>query len=301
MTVSPPDKPRDTVLVIDDSPESLSLLTDTLEENGFTALVARSGRAALGLIERVQPDVILMDAVMPEMDGFETCREIKRDRRFEHIPIIFMTGLSETEHVVLGFSAGGVDYVTKPVAPHELIARITRHIANSRLAQSARIALDMSGSTLMAVDEAGHLLWTTPKARETLQALIGVEDSPRETFHRELGAIVRERASRSSLETAGTLRVSFLGEARPGEFLLGLSSSEAPDDEEVLRRTFDLTEREAEVTLWVAQGKPNRDIAEILNCSPRTVNKHLEQIYTKLGVENRTAAALVVVRVLVHR
>src|SRR5262249_23905154 len=140
MIASSPDKPRDVVLVVDDSPESLSLLTDALEENGFTALVARSGAAALGLIGRVQPDVILMGAVMPEMDGFETCRRITADRAYGHIPIIFMTGLSETEHVLLGFKAGGVDYVTKPVAPNELVARITTHIANSRLAQSARIA-----------------------------------------------------------------------------------------------------------------------------------------------------------------
>jgi len=303
MPASHPEAPRDIVLVVDDSPESLSLLTDALEENGFTALVARSGPAALALIERLSPDVILMDAVMPEMDGFETCRRIKANRTFAHIPIIFMTGLSETEHVVLGFQAGGVDYVTKPVSPHVLVARIRTHIANSRLTHSARIALDMSGSTLLAADAQGQVLWTTPRALETLNSIAETEpglQSWRQALQVELAAIVAGKESRA-LEAAAALRISYLGEARPGEFLLGLSDAQGPGDEEILRRAFDLTEREAEVTLWIAQGKPNRDIAEILNCSPRTVNKHLEQIFAKLGVENRTAAALAAVRVLANR
>jgi len=304
MSALRPERNPDIVLVVDDSPESLSLLTDALEENGFTALVARSGRAALTLIERMPPDVILMDAVMPEMDGFETCRRIKDNRDYAHIPIIFMTGLSETEHVLLGFQAGGVDYVTKPVTPNELVARITTHIANSRLTHSARIALDMSGSMLMAVDQAGQILWMTPKALETLKAAAGPSDELdvlRAAVQSELAQIVAQRASRVSLSCGGTLRISYLGEARRGEALLGLSDSRAPSDEAILLQTFDLTEREAEVTLWIAQGKSNRDIGDILNCSPRTVNKHLEQIYTKLGVENRTSAALAVVRVLASR
>ena len=297
MSASHPEKPRDIVLVVDDSPESLSLLTDALEENGFTALVARSGNAALTLLPRMAPDVILMDAVMPEMDGFETCRRIKENRDHADIPIIFMTGLSQTEHVLLGFQAGGVDYVTKPVKPNELVARITTHIANSRLAQSARIALDMSGATLMAVDSQGQLRWATPKAQERLQAIAAAPG----TLQAELSAIVAGQVSRSGIEAQASLRISYLGEARPGEFLLGLSDSHGPGDEEMLRKAFDLTEREAEVTLWIAQGKPNRDIAEILHCSPRTVNKHLEQIFAKLGVENRTAAALTAVRILASR
>lgn len=304
MSASPPDPSRDIVLVVDDSPESLSLLTDALEEKGFTALVARSGATALSLIERMPPDVILMDAVMPEMDGFETCRRIKDNRHYAHIPVIFMTGLSETEHVILGFQAGGVDYVTKPVAPNELVARITTHIANSRLTHSARIALDMSGSMLMAVDRSGRILWTTPKALDRLKAAMGTGeelDSLRGALQGDLAGIVSARASRASLAHGGPLRISYLGDARPGEHLLGLSDSRAPSDEEVLRQAFDLTEREAEVALWIAQGKSNRDIGEILTCSPRTVNKHLEQIFAKLAVENRTSAALAVVRVLASR
>ena len=112
-----------------------------------------------------------MDAVMPEVDGFEACLTIKKQLAFEHTPIIFMTGLTDTEHVVKAFEAGGVDYVTKPVAPDEVVARIKTHLNNARIAQSARMALDVSGRTLMAINAAGDVLWRTPKAADLINAL----------------------------------------------------------------------------------------------------------------------------------
>ena len=81
----------------------------------MTVLVAREGDHALSIVEKVTPDVILMDAVMPGTDGFETCRRLKQNRALAHVPVIFMTGLSDTEHIVEGLEAGGVDYVTKPI------------------------------------------------------------------------------------------------------------------------------------------------------------------------------------------
>ncbi len=295
------------VLVVDDSPETLSLLTDTLEDAGITALVARSGGAALSLIERVRPDVILMDAVMPEMDGFEACRRIKQNKDTAHVPVIFMTGLTDTEHVVMGLEAGGVDYVTKPVQPFEMLARIRVHLANSRLAQSARIALDVAGRTLLAVNRRGEVLWSTPQAAALLKRVLGVFDTDSESWTGEvkprLAEVVAQRSGdRLIVTTAGaTILASWLGEAGPGEFLLHVGDGAAADDQALLKQQLGLTAREAEVLLWTAQGKSNRDVAEILACSPRTVNKHLEQIYAKLGVENRTAAAAIAVRLLTDK
>jgi CheY-like chemotaxis protein len=105
---------RDIVLVVDDSPETLRMLTDAIEEAGMTVLVARESEYALSIIERVVPDVILMDALMPGTDGFQTCRRLKQNKALAHVPVIFMTGLSDTEHIIQGLEAGGVDYVTKP-------------------------------------------------------------------------------------------------------------------------------------------------------------------------------------------
>ncbi|MBI1182205.1 MAG: response regulator [Alphaproteobacteria bacterium] len=294
------------VLVVDDSPETLSLLTDTLEEAGITALVARSGGAALSLIDRVTPDVILMDAVMPEMDGFEACRQIKLNKDMSHVPVIFMTGLSDSEHVVMGLEAGGVDYVTKPVAPNEMLARIRVHLANSRLAQSARIALDVAGRSLLAVNRAGVVLWSTPQAAALLKRALGVFDTEAESWQREvrprLAEVVDQKVADRVVVSRGqaSVQASMLGEASAGEFLLHLSDGQSVDDPTLLKQRLDLTTRESEVLLWIARGKSNRDVAEILHCSPRTVNKHLEQIYAKLGVENRTAAAAIAVRLLLE-
>src|SRR3954470_9797396 len=97
---------RDTLLVVDDTPETLGFLTDTLDHAGFTVLIATDGDSALDLVDQITPDLVLMDARMPGIDGFETCRRLKREKLLTNLPVIFMTGLSQTEHVVEGLAAG---------------------------------------------------------------------------------------------------------------------------------------------------------------------------------------------------
>lgn len=288
------------ILAVDDAPDSLSLLTDILENAGMTALVALSGRSALTLLGHAIPDLILMDAVMPKMDGFETCIEIKKHDHFRHIPLIFMTGLTDTEHVVKGLEAGGIDYITKPVIPDELLARIRVHLANSRLAQSARMALDFSGSPLAAVDSNGKTLWMTPQSNRLFRLASPENGEAPQDVTEIFAQIVAEKSINTPVHRSetGTVVASFIGESRPGEYLIRFREEGSSSEDEILRKHFNLTAREAEVLLWIGQGKSNRDVAEILICKPRTVNKHLEQIYHKLNVENRTAAAMLAVRVL---
>jgi DNA-binding response OmpR family regulator len=295
------------VLVVDDSPDTLRMLTDALEEAGMTVLVALEGSQALAIVTKITPDVILMDAVMPSMDGFEACRALKHNKMLAHVPVIFMTGLSETQDIVKGLEAGGVDYVTKPIVPDELLARIRVHLANARLANSARAALDASGRYLLATNIAGGVLWCTPQTAKLL-GLAFVD------FHGEgymLPSDVQEWLQRrarsesasdlvalSSSTSAIKLQLSYVGQIAPDEILLRLLEGEFENDNLVLKRKLQLTQRESEVLMWIARGKSNRDIAEILDLSPRTVNKHLEQIYAKLGVENRASAAALAVRML---
>ena len=117
----------DIVLIVDDTPENLSVLHDALDESGFTVLVAISGEAALASARQALPDIILLDAIMPGMDGFEVSRRLKADFSTQHIPIIFMTGLTETEHIVAAFNAGGTytarGKCAKPGAPSMLSAK----------------------------------------------------------------------------------------------------------------------------------------------------------------------------------
>jgi CheY-like chemotaxis protein len=164
-------KKRDVALVVDDSPETLRLLTDALDGAGMTVMVAMDGAAAMRIVEQITPDIVLLDAIMPGMDGFETCRRLKRDAGLSNVPVIFMTGLAETEHIVRGLEAGGVDYVTKPIVIEEMIARIRVHLANARLTQSARAALDVSGRFLLAVSRQGKILWATPQAQKLLSII----------------------------------------------------------------------------------------------------------------------------------
>jgi DNA-binding response OmpR family regulator/DNA-binding CsgD family transcriptional regulator len=304
----PKSDSRDIVLVVDDSPETLRLLTDALEEAGMTVLVAREGEHALSIVEKVVPDVILMDALMPGTDGFTTCRKLKQKPTLAHVPIIFMTGLTDTEHIIQGLEAGGVDYITKPIVPGEVLARIRVHLANARMAHGARTALDTFGRFLLAANRAGRVLWYTPQAAKLLR--LAFTDFDREGYGlpNEIQTWLRQcAASPAGAEAAASLKdrtlasgvhLIYIGQIGADEFLLRLVESGINDDRTLLKQKLAVTDREAEVLLWIARGKSNRDIAEILDLSPRTVNKHLEQIYAKLGVENRTSAAALAVRTM---
>ncbi|MCD2176255.1 response regulator transcription factor [Rhizobium sp. C1] len=299
-------EPRDIVLIVDDSPEALGFLTDALEQTGFSVLIATSGQASINIAGKITPDIILMDAVMPAMDGFETCRRLKADAAIAPVPVIFMTGLTETEHVVHALESGGVDYLTKPINIDELRARIRVHLANARSAQHARVALDAAGRHLMAVTADGELKWATPQASRLLNLASGSEAGQvaiTQEIARWLGA--RSSAGFSidaplaiGLGDRASLHLNYLGEVGANEILFRITSANKEADDEILKRQFGLTGREAEVLVWISKGKANRDIGEILGLSSRTVNKHLEQIYVKLGVENRASAAVKAAAVL---
>jgi len=212
------------ILIVDDTPDNLALLSDALDEAGYMVLVALDGNSALNRIQRRRPDLILLDAMMPGLDGFETCRRIKAQAETANIPVLFMTALTDSEHVVKGFEAGAIDYVTKPIQCNEVLARVASHLRTARILQSARQA--------------------------SQSVSLGFADKP----------------------------------------AYGKLSSR-----------FQLTEREIEVLRWVSCGKTNKDIGDILQLSPRTVNKHLEHIYIKLGVETRTAATSVALAAMTER
>jgi DNA-binding response OmpR family regulator len=298
-------KRRDIVLVVDDSPETLRLLTDALDAADMTVMVALDGAAAIRIVEQVTPDIVLLDAIMPGIDGFETCRRLKREANLADAPVIFMTGLAETEDIVRGFAAGGVDYVTKPIVIEEMLARIRVHLVNARLTQSARAALDVSGRYLFVADLRGTIVWATPQARKWLA---GHQSAPAAgEFVMPQPWIQWLEQLHGGADPTGTLapptslqddqlRLQFIAKLRPDEFLLRLAKTPGSDSPAEFSRDLGLTNREGEVLSWLSKGKTNRDIAQILGLSPRTIDKHLEQIYSKLGVENRTAAAAIAVK-----
>ena len=124
-----------TLLIVDDNPTNLGVLTDYLEEHGFEILSAEDGYAGIEIAQFAQPDMILLDVMMPGIDGFETCRRLKVDEKTQSIPVIFMTALESTKDKVNGFKVGGVDYITKPVQQEEVLARISTHLRIQALTQ----------------------------------------------------------------------------------------------------------------------------------------------------------------------
>ena len=308
---SSPTRDASLVLIVDDVPDNLAMLHDALDAAGYIVLVATNGEAALARAAQALPDIVLLDALMPGMDGFEVARRLKADPHTAAIPIVFMTGLTETEHLIAALAAGGVDYVTKPIKPAEVLARMGVHLGTARRARAqqqqavqARSALDAFGYASLTVRIAdGRVLWQTPLARELLRRHLGIEglrailpdditawiqrqqptlalqlEPPRWTFDHGQGPVVLRLHPPSP-------------EADEGELLLVMREESDLAARETLRQGFGITAKEAEVLYWLAQGKINRDIADIVGSSPATVKKHLERIYAKLGVETRTAAA----------
>ena len=317
MNESLPDRSHSAVvLIVDDVPDNLSVLHDALDESGYTVLVATNGESALQRAVQALPDVVLLDAVMPGMDGFEVARRLKAHAATAQIPIIFMTGLTETEHVVAAFAAGGVDYVTKPIRAQEVLARMSVHMSSARerlhekaQATQARNALDAFGHATMAIrlDEttrAVRAVWQTPLARQLIHDYFGaapaqVPAAVLDWLRTESSFAANGREPRNLPVTrqteAGARQLVFALQQRTGDDDLLIVMREVSDAAVVdaMVQAFRLTLREAEVLYWVAKGKTNRDIGDILGSSPATVKKHLERVYVKLGVETRTAAAAV--------
>ncbi len=131
------------ILIVDDNPMNLLLTSKVLENNGYLTRTADDGKSALIEIEKEIPSLILLDVMMPEMDGFEACRIINKNEKWNEIPIIFLTANAQTENLVEGFEAGGVDYITKPFKSEELLVRVKNHL---ELADSKKIIIEMNKS-----------------------------------------------------------------------------------------------------------------------------------------------------------
>lgn len=285
-----PDRGR--VLVVDDTPANLSLLLDALGEAGHEVLVAESGRSALALLDHTTPDLVLMDLVMPDLDGVATCARLKERPECRALPVIFMTAIDEPSQKLRAFEAGAIDYVTKPVFPREVLARVAAHLQIRALQRSLadELALRIEAEeqlsqsldrAVVLADGAGRIVFSTRLAEDLLHK-----------HHPERPAGLLPAAF------AATLVVRRFAEAGRGDLqLLVLEEPGTPPGPKALM-ALGLTPREAEVLYWLAQGKSNPDIATILGANVRTVHKHVEHIFQKLGLETRNAAMLAALEVL---
>src|SRR5262245_17304991 len=188
------------ILVVDDTPANVSVLLELLGREGFKVLVARDGESALEQVQYATPDLILLDVVMPGMDGFETCRRLKADPATREIPVIFMTARSETRDRIEGFTAGAADYVVKPLQHEEVLARVNAHLALRRLTTELRElnrgleskVAERTAELRSALDEVQRLknrlqaenAYLKEELREQHQDIVGGSSRLRETLAR---------------------------------------------------------------------------------------------------------------------
>ncbi|MBU3846513.1 MAG: response regulator transcription factor [Candidatus Acinetobacter avistercoris] len=292
----------ESILIVDDVPENLSLLYESLDQAGYQVFVATNGFSAIEIAHRSQPEMILLDGSMPEMDGFETCLQLKASPVTAHIPVIFMTGLTETEYILKGFQVGGVDYVTKPLNIDEVQARVKTHLLQARLMHQQKQMLDATGSAILSLNLNGEIIWQTPIVSELLKNHDIDLAHFQKSLHDWLQDLLKQPDQAQLMHGQyghqhHQLQLNLLTKIDHNRVFKHVlvqlkEQSQMPSAEDIALACPNLTPREAEVMHWVTMGKTNRDIAEILLLSPRTVNKHLEHVFEKLFVETRTAAVL---------
>ena len=167
------DSNKGTILIVDDSLTNLGVLFNFLSEAGFTVLLARDGASAIHKAHSACPDVILLDIIMPGLDGFETCRRLKANESTQNIPVIFMTALSQTSVVVKGFQLGAVDYITKPTQQEIVLARVTTHLTLQKLRHSLQ---SQNAQLKQEIQQRQQAEGALRKANQELKCLASIDD-----------------------------------------------------------------------------------------------------------------------------
>jgi CheY-like chemotaxis protein/DNA-binding CsgD family transcriptional regulator len=307
-----------TVLVVDDVPANADVVLNHLTAAGFRVLYAGSGARALKQLEYSVPDLILLDIKMPGLDGIETCRLIKQRPEWRNIPVIFITGADELSQKLAAFEAGGVDFVTKPILPEEVEARVRTHLRlrelqaeleqkNQALIEEIELRLDAEKQLEARLDQAfviasyeGGVHFSTRQAGILLQAFFpstSMTTLP-EAVVRWLASAERQRPLIIQNSQKGDLQIDHLASSDSTKLaLLRLEQRNSCWGPKALQ-TLGLTPREAEVLYWITEGKTNPEIATILDTTLHTVKKHNNKLFAKLGVETRMAAARLAMSVL---
>lgn len=308
--MSPPSaSPR--LLIVDDIPDNVAVLYDFLGERGYTILVCESGTHALAELNAIAPDLILLDVMMPGLDGFATCRRIKADTRWADVPVFFMTALGDPVDKVRGLKTGAADYITKPIFPEEVLARICVHLElrdrNRELAEqnekldaaiqrelrAKRALRDSLDRAVIVADAQGRAQFVAAAAAKRLRKFFPAYDGAA-TLPKEIRDWLARPSGGTFAAEAGGRRLELNcapSESAEESRLIYLDEKAPPATPEQLL-VLGLTPRESEILFWLAQGKTSPEIGIIVGAAANTVKKHVEKVMQKLGVETRLAAAL---------
>jgi CheY-like chemotaxis protein/DNA-binding CsgD family transcriptional regulator len=307
-----------TVLVVDDVPANVDVVLSFLAEAGYRVLVSESGYRALEQLTLTLPDIILLDLMMPGLDGIEACKRIKAVAEWSRIPVIMMTAADELSKKLAAFEAGAVDFVTKPVQPEEVRARVQTHLQlrelreslerkNQELAEEIELRLDAEKQletsleqALLIADQQGKVLFATGQARILLNTFFA-EGSGKKLPNELQSWLSGPESHRPKLVThrkRGEIEVDHFALSKSGNLSLLRMEHRNGDNGPKALLALGVTAREAEVLYWMSEGKTNPEIAIIIDASLNTVKKHAINLFAKLGVETRTAAARLALGVL---
>ena len=262
---------------MDDTPANIDILFQTLEPEGCTLSVATSGEDALNLVSEIQPDLILLDIMMPGIDGYETCRRLKEDESTCNIPVIFLTAKNQTKDIVIGFSAGGVDYITKPFRQEEVCARIRKHIQ----LQTLKNKLEEQNQTLSELNETKNRLlgMASHDLRNPLTSIQGYSkfllskgDQLKEGARKEFLEIIHSASGNMLALVNDLLNLSVI---ESGKLTLSLKSSSIGELIEERVRLYD----------YMAQGKNIKlltSLEDMPECSfdPQRIGQVLDNLLT---------------------
>ncbi len=278
-----PEKPL--ILIVDDNAHNLQVLGSILRDNGYRTAVAQDGQEALHFVQKKWPSLVLLDIMMPGMDGFEVCRRIRARTDGDPLPVIFLSVHSETSDKIKAFRAGGVDYITKPFQQEEVLARIAVHIQ----LQTTKQALQRANEELeervrkrtSALTEANTKL---EEANIALKVLLERKDETRRMSEEKLIFNVQHGIQPNLEKLMSTdLNSIQLQYVQAIESQLREVTSPLKRD---LSQRFCLTPTEMQLVDLIRQGKLTKEIAHLLNLSKRTIDTHRQNIRKKLGLQN---------------
>ncbi|MEN8210365.1 MAG: response regulator [Thermodesulfobacteriota bacterium] len=258
------------IMIVDDSPASLKLLTDILASQGFDVRQALNGQMALEAVKQQLPDLIILDIRMPEMDGLEVCRQLQNDGDTRKVPVIFISGLSDSDDKIQAFEAGGLDYITKPFQEAEVLARVKLHLALSRMKQGLEKLVQRRTIKL-------------EESNTALKVLLEHRRSERQKFEESVITHINSLV----MPYLKRLKESHLDqqqEALADVIESNLDEITSQFSGELYARAAGLTRREMEVAALIKIGKTNMEMADLLYISEHAVSFHRQNLRKKLGL-----------------
>ncbi len=289
------------ILLVDDDPENLSLMTDLLEFHQYQVAIFKNGIKALKFLISHKPDLILLDVMMPDMDGFEVCRRLKSDPDICDIPVIFLSALTDPTVISKGFEVGGVDYITKPFHSKEVIARVRLHL---KLTQMQNALVEARDKLEHRVEERTAELLKACRHLENRDRELAEKTKDLEEMNTALQMLLKNREEyRKEVERAFVFNInSFvfplldrLKESRLNsvqtnylnDIILNLTEICSPFMHRMSTEFQRLSPAEIRIVNLVRHGKTTKEIARMMNLSARTVENQRNSIRRKIGIQNR--------------